>query len=232
MRSSSQGRYHKQNNQVWCWHCSFPAPKQSPLIWQVQYKFDTFNKETLMFTIEPEQNCRLPQHVFKHCPKCRQRNLTFIDPNQLRCQTCNFLFFLNPAVTTIALLRNSENQLLLTRRKIPPWKGKLDFPGGFVNPAETLEEAVAREIREELHLELSKITYFGSFTTVYPYEGIIYQPVDTVFDCRVIDWQQLEPDDDVAEVCFYKPEEINPDDLAFSSNIKLLNKILKNSKSR
>lgn len=181
-----------------------------------------------MFTIdsEAEQRCKLPQFVFKHCPQCSHHHLKFISPNRLECCNCEFVFYFNPAVTTIALLRNPDNQLLLTRRKIDPWKNKLDFPGGFVNPSETLEEAITREIREELHLELEQVTYFGSFTTIYPYKGIVYQPVDTVFTCEVKDWGTLQPDDDVADICFLDPEEIDPAELAFSSNIKLLNRIL------
>jgi len=39
---------------------------------------------------------------------------------------------------------------------------------GFVEPGETLEEAVAREVREEVGLEVDRISYFGSQAWPFP----------------------------------------------------------------
>jgi 8-oxo-dGTP diphosphatase len=57
-----------------------------------------------------------------------------------------------PAVTVdVVIFRLHEDALkvLLIQRAFPPHKGKWALPGGFVNIAETLEEAALREMEEE-----------------------------------------------------------------------------------
>ena len=56
------------------------------------------------------------------------------------------------AVTTDVVLftiREEELQLLLIKRKHAPFAGSWALPGGFVHPAESLEESARRELEEE-----------------------------------------------------------------------------------
>ncbi len=54
-----------------------------------------------------------------------------------------------------------EGRLLLIRRARPPSAGLYSLPGGAVEAGETLIEALAREIREELSLEIEPIALLG-----------------------------------------------------------------------
>jgi 8-oxo-dGTP diphosphatase len=71
------------------------------------------------------------------------------------------------AVTVdVVILTMSESQLhvLLVRRGVAPYQGMWAFPGGFKRPNETLDEAAARELREETSVEgATPLTQFGAY---------------------------------------------------------------------
>ena len=115
-------------------------------------------------------------------------------------------------------LQSLKDQLLVTIRAYPPARGQLDLPGGFVDPGETAEQAVAREIKEELGLDVQHLTYFGSEANAcYPYGGVNYHTLDLAFTCRVQTPTQARAADDVQEVRFLPLGEVRPQDFAFLS---------------
>ena len=66
------------------------------------------------------------------------------------------------AVDAIALRDGSHGaQVLLITRGLPPWEGRLAFPGGFVEMGEDPETAVLRELREETGIEGSEPELFA-----------------------------------------------------------------------
>jgi len=71
-----------------------------------------------------------------------------------------------PAVTVdIVLLHRFQRglQVLLIKRGKEPFKGVWAFPGGFVDENEALEDAAARELREETGLSEIKLEQIGAF---------------------------------------------------------------------
>ncbi len=179
-----------------------------------------------MSTRSPGPEFKLPRELFQFCPKCGARGMVR-EKNCLNCTSCGFIYYLNPVSSVIAIIRNERNQILLTRRKFEPHIGKLDLPGGFVDFNETLEEALQREIKEELNIEVANLNYFASFPTEYPFKQVIYQPIDAVFECSVKNWEGMAPCDDVAEICFRLPREVRFEEIAFSSNCRILELLFK-----
>jgi 8-oxo-dGTP diphosphatase len=73
-----------------------------------------------------------------------------------------------PALTTDAAVFRIERerlQLLLVRRKNPPFQGMWSLPGGFLNEGETLDACAARELAEETGLTGAALHPFANFST-------------------------------------------------------------------
>jgi len=138
-----------------------------------------------------------PIQVFRHCPRCGAAPLTPHVTYGFACAGCGFLFFLNVASAVAAIIRDDQDRVLLTRRAHEPERGKLDIPGGFVDWSETAEQALAREIREELQLEIEAPTYFCSISNLYDFRGLRYRTLDLYFTCTVRDFAPLAPGDDI-----------------------------------
>src|SRR4030042_605907 len=99
--------------------------------------------------------------IFDYCPACGAREIFFDDIKQFKCRACSFTFFQNVAAAAAAILEY-DGKILLVKRGQEPEKGKLDLPGGFLDPKESAEDGLRREIREELHIDLKQLKYIGS----------------------------------------------------------------------
>ena len=74
--------------------------------------------------------------------------------------------FPRPAVTVDCVIfgwNGRELSLLLIERANEPFKGRWAFPGGFVDPHESLEKAASRELLEETGLAAGPLILFGAF---------------------------------------------------------------------
>jgi 8-oxo-dGTP diphosphatase len=74
-----------------------------------------------------------------------------------------------PAVSADIVVFRQEGQslqVLLIRRKNPPYQGMWAFPGGFMEMDETLEETAARELEEETGLKNVDLKQFKTFSQV------------------------------------------------------------------
>ncbi len=155
---------------------------------------------------------------FGFCPKCGSN--CFKSHNHGRsyqCEACHFQYFINNSAAVACLIFNEQGDILLTRRAVEPNLGMLDLPGGFVEPMETAEEAIVREIKEELNLNVTRMKYLVSFPNLYPYSNFVVPTIDLAFLCETESMAHLKAGDDVASVEFHKPEKIDLNDLCSES---------------
>jgi 8-oxo-dGTP diphosphatase len=65
-----------------------------------------------------------------------------------------------------AIIHDKTGRIFATQRGYGEWKDWWEFPGGKIEPGETPEEALAREIKEELNAEIS----IDKFVTTVEYD--------------------------------------------------------------
>ena len=89
----------------------------------------------------------------------------------------------NPIRVVGAVFHDGERFLACRKKPGKPLEGHWEFPGGKIEPGESPEQALAREIREELNLIAEvgqKVT-----TTTYEYEFATIEL--TTFYCTLVD---------------------------------------------
>lgn len=94
----------------------------------------------------------MPPVKNSHCSWCGTR---FADgPTWPKsCTGCGKTTWLNPLPVAVLVLPVDDGVLLI-RRGIEPNKGKLAFPGGFIELEEAWQDAAARELREETGIDV------------------------------------------------------------------------------
>ncbi len=102
----------------------------------------------------------------RHCPRCGGRLEVRMAGHELECVDCHRRQFprTDPAVI-MAITRGEpgtdEEALLLGRQDAWP-SGRYSTLAGFLEPGETLEDAVRREVAEETGVLVGEVSYFGN----------------------------------------------------------------------
>jgi mutator protein MutT len=154
-----------------------------------------------------------PLNVLKFCPKCGSSSLISHVDLSLKCNDCLFHFYVNSAAAVAALVLNPEEKLLLTTRAVEPDYGKLDLPGGFIDPGESAEEAVKRELWEELGMKVKSMEYVTSAPNEYIFSGISVFTLDLAFRVIPETVSGLKAQDDILDFRFYAENEIDFDQI-------------------
>lgn len=161
------------------------------------------------------------QHgTIRYCPQCSAPDIDFDGKNRFACDRCGFVWYQNTATGCGAILELASptgTHVLLLERGKEPAKGALDYPGGFVDPGESAEEALHREIREETGLSAHDLRYLTSAPNRYEYRGVTYATCDIVF-IGSIDRAPTQIDEgEIAGFHLLAPESIRPERIAFPS---------------
>ncbi|WP_297089579.1 NUDIX domain-containing protein [uncultured Draconibacterium sp.] len=176
-----------------------------------------------------------PLKVIKHCLKCGSTNFTPSGERSLKCGACGFHFFINSSAAVAALVTDTAGKLMLVTRGVEPNYGKLDLPGGFIDPMETAEQAVKRELKEELALDVKSLQYLTSAPNEYVFSDFSVFTLDMAFVVNDYFTEGLKPMDDILDYKFYAEDELDYKDIpapSIKNFVQLYFKNLKRTKTK
>ena len=108
----------------------------------------------------------------RRCPQCSAQHFPRVDP-------------------VVIMLAEHEGRLLLGRQpQYPP--GRYSALAGFLEPGESIEAAVARELREEAGIEVADVTYIASQPWPFPSSLMIGCHARALGDALTIDLTELD----------------------------------------
>lgn len=104
------------------------------------------------------------------CPVCGHRTEAREGDWGRLCSECGHVSY--PHVTPATLILVHDGPRLLLAHK-PGWGTRYSILAGFVEPGESLEECVRREVREETGIEVTELAYAGSQPWPYPHQLMV-----------------------------------------------------------
>ena len=164
--------------------------------------------------------------MYHFCPVCGSKRFYPNCFKSKRCLDCGFEWFLNASAATAAFVVNEHRELLVCRRAKDPAKGMLDLPGGFVDPEETLEECLTREMKEEVGGVVWSSRYLFSLPNRYLYSGLSIPTTDSFFLVELEKMGTLQPSDDVDEIYWISLDKVRPSAFGLQSISKAVARFL------
>ncbi len=119
---------------------------------------------------------------------------------------------------TVGAIIEKDKKVLLTKRKVEPFKNNWCIPGGHIESGESVVEAIKREVKEEVGIDFEP-EFFGYFDEIIP--KINWYAVVLVFKGKFKG--EVKPNEEVKEYRWFPKDDIKNLKFAFK-NKKILEK--------
>lgn len=138
----------------------------------------------------------------RFCGECGAQTALASRHQAMKCTSCGRLAFPKISPAVIVQVTRDERLLLGRSRRHPP--GGWSVLAGFVDPGESLEDAVRREIREEAGVRVDTVRYFGSQPWPFPDSLMVG------FTARCQEGALQRLDGELEDLAWFGPGELPP----------------------
>lgn len=126
----------------------------------------------------------------QYCGRCAQPTTHQSPGFERRCQPCGLTFYPRISPSIIVLIQKDDEILMARSAHFMP--GIYGFIAGFVEPGESIEDTVHREVMEEVGLKVKNLRYFGSQAWPFPDSLMLAFFADYDSGTLTIDTRELE----------------------------------------
>ena len=107
----------------------------------------------------------------RYCGRCGTATRMKECERAKECPACGYVSYPRITPAMMVLITRGRQILLARAPRFPP--GMFSALAGFVEPGETIEDCIRREVREEVGLEVDGIRYFSSQSWAFPHSLMI-----------------------------------------------------------
>lgn len=136
----------------------------------------------------------------RFCGKCGQSTTESESDRSMVCKPCGMSFYPRLSPSIIVLVHRDDEVLLARNRMFP--EGLFSTLAGFVEPGESIEETVSREVEEEVGVKVGNMRYRGS--QPWPFPNSLMLGFHAEYDSGDIVCQQ----DEIAEANWFACNEL------------------------
>lgn len=116
--------------------------------------------------------------------------------------------------TSTAIIPFPDNQILMIKRNTHPFVGYWALPGGRMDPGETIEQTIVREVKEETGLDVAIEDIVGEYVERGIREDIDYEYFPTCFIVKVVGGKLHKQDSEIQQMQLFNLDSL-PQPLAF-----------------
>ena len=107
----------------------------------------------------------------RFCGRCGTPTRDRAEERAKECPACGYVAYPRMSPAMMALVTRGRELLLARSHRFP--QATYSALAGFVEPGETIEDCVRREVREEVGIEVANVTYFASQSWPFPHSLMI-----------------------------------------------------------
>jgi NAD+ diphosphatase len=134
----------------------------------------------------------------RYCGRCGTPTRDKPGERAKECPACGHLAWPRDSPAMMVLVTRGRELLLARAHRFAP--GMYSALAGFVEPGETIEDCIRREVREEVGIEVDGIAYFGSQSWAFPHSLMI------AYTATYAGGLLRADDDEIADVRWFAPE--------------------------
>jgi 8-oxo-dGTP diphosphatase len=116
--------------------------------------------------------------------------------------------------TATAVIPFPTDKVLLIKRRTPPFKGYWALPGGRVDPGETVEQTIVREVKEETGLDVTIVRKIGEYHEQGVQDGEEYDYYPACFLVKKLSGEVRKQESEIEEIKLFSLNQV-PETLAF-----------------